>query len=49
MGQKIVFPQQKEENWKDHNSAVEIVIGKIIPSQVIFLALAQKFRDMGGC
>lgn len=28
---KIVFPQKKEVNWKDHNSAVAVVIGKIIP------------------
>lgn len=45
----FVFPQEKEENSTDHNSIVEIVIGKIIPPQVIFSSLAQKFRgDMNG-
>lgn len=28
---KFVFPQQKEENWRDHNSTEEIIIRKIIP------------------
>lgn len=39
---KFVFPWQKEENKRDYNNTVEIIIGKIIPPLGYFLSYSTK-------